>query len=579
MLILWEKKLQIRILCQGVELPSSPVVLHVLNSVSSEVVACSEGTKNPRNNEEKDRMDFYPPPDIGHVSFSGLSEPCSIGSIVEVVINAHGDSSTSSVLVEAIAPSGRVKKCQVIRKGSVFTATFTPNEVGKWQIGILYDGEHIRGSPFSCKVYDANLVRVYGLDVGLVGQELKFSVNASQAGEGFLKVSVIRHGRMMPCEVLEQGSSGVYRVSFTPDGAGQYKIHVLFNNMEVKGSPFILDIADASSVSVYGDYLRMASVDRLSTFFIHAVDAECKDITVNITAPSGKTKRARVYQTDDVTYNVEWKPVEAGEHSIDVRLFNQSVYESPFVCNVGDPDLVTVRNMPEFIDAEDLFRDYNFEIDASAAGSGNLEIMINGGRVGCHVRELGGRHYLASFTPNQAVTHIVEMRFNGENVRMSPWKIQIKNSQPISTTPKYEMQERVIRNVESKRVERAESWYTELTGIGLQRAAVGVPTIFEITGDGIEESDIKARLYGPDGVDLPISVYRQTDNKLICEYRINKVGEYHLEMSICGKKIDPYPLNISGYATENVKIEPLGGGAPGQPVQFIGKHNLLQSTS
>lgn len=50
-----------------------------------------------------------------------------------------------------------------------------------------------------------------------------------------------------------------------------------------------------------------------------------------------------------------------GEHSIDVRLFNQSVYESPFVCNVGDPDLVTVRNMPEFINADELFRDYTFE--------------------------------------------------------------------------------------------------------------------------------------------------------------------------------------------------------------------------
>ncbi|KAM3727354.1 Filamin-C [Dirofilaria immitis] len=513
-------------------------------------------------------MDLYPAPDIGHVSFSGLSEPCSIGSIVEVVINAHGDSSVGSIVVEAISPSGCVKNCQVLKKGSVFTATFTPNEVGKWQIGILYNNDHIRGSPFSCKVYDANLVQVYGLDVGLVGQELKFSVNASQAGDGFLKVTVLRHGRNMPCEVIEQGNSGVYRISFTPDGAGQYKIHVLFNNMEVKGSPFILDIADASSVSVYGENLRMASVDRLNTFSIHAAGAECKDITVTITAPSGKTKRARVYQIDDVTYKVEWKPVEAGEHSIDVRLFNQSVYESPFVCNVGDPDLVTVRNMPEFINADELFRDYTFEINASAAGSGNLEIMINGGRVACRVRELGGRQYLASFTPTQAIPHIVEMRFNGENVRMSPWKIQIRSSQH-QTNSDYEVEERMIRSIESRRVERTESWYTELSGIGLQRASVGKPTTFEISGDGITESDVQARIYGPDGIDLPISVYRRVDHKLICEYVINKVGDHRLEMIICGKKIDPYPITISGYSSENVKIEPLGGGTPGQPVQFI----------
>ncbi|VDM92661.1 unnamed protein product, partial [Onchocerca ochengi] len=277
--------------------------------------------------------------------------------------------------------------------------------------------------------------------------------------------------------------------------------------------------------------------------------------------PSGKTKRARVYKTDDVTYKAEWKPVEAGEHSIDVRLFNQSVYESPFLCNVGDPDLVTVRNMPEFINADELFRDYTFEINASAAGSGNLEIMINGGRVACRVRELGGRHYLASFTPTQAIPHIVEMRFNGEDVRMSPWKIQVKSSQHQANSG-YEMEERMIRNIESRRVERTQSWYTELSGIGLQRASVGKPTTFEITGDGIAES--------PDGIDLPISIYRRGDHRLICEYIINKVGDHRLEMVICGKKIEPYPIIVSGYSSENVKIEPLGGGTPGQPVQFIG---------
>ncbi|VDM50092.1 unnamed protein product [Toxocara canis] len=258
------------------------------------------------------------------------------------------------------------------------------------------------------------------------------------------------------------------------------------------GSPFILDIADASSVSVYGENLRMASVDRLSTFMIHAVGADSKDITVTVTAPSGKKKHARVIPVDDVTYKVEWKAVEAGEHSIDVRLFNQSVYESPFVCNVGDPDLVTVRNMPEFISANELFRDYTFEIDASAAGSGNLEIMINGGRVACRVRELGGRHYLAAFTPTQLVTHVIEMRFNGEDVRLSPWKIPIRE---VRSVPKYESEQRITRTSESRSVDRRESYYSELSGPGLQRAAVGKTSTFEISGDGLEPNDIQTRIF------------------------------------------------------------------------------------
>ncbi|KAK6008920.1 Filamin/ABP280 repeat protein, partial [Ostertagia ostertagi] len=126
--------------------------------------------------------------DIGLVSFSGLSEPCSVGSIVEVVINAHGDCAAGSVQVDAVSPNGRAQPCSVSKRANSYTASFTPQQVGVWKIGILYEGEHIRGSPFSCQVFDAGLVQVYGLDVGLVGQELKFNVNASEAGSGNLEV-------------------------------------------------------------------------------------------------------------------------------------------------------------------------------------------------------------------------------------------------------------------------------------------------------------------------------------------------------------------------------------------------------
>ncbi len=50
-----------------------------------------------------------------------------------------------------------------------------------------------------------------------------------------------------------------------------------------------------------------------------------------------------------------------GEHYIDVRLYNQSVHDSPYACNVGDPELVTVRNMPTVIRTSDFGRDETFE--------------------------------------------------------------------------------------------------------------------------------------------------------------------------------------------------------------------------
>lgn len=57
-----------------------------------------------------------------------------------------------------------------------------------------------------------------------------------------------------------------------------------------------------------------------------------------------------------------------------------------------------------------------FIVDGSGAGSGNLEILVNGGHVTSFVRNLGSQKFLASFVPHEAVVHHIEMKFNNESV-------------------------------------------------------------------------------------------------------------------------------------------------------------------
>lgn len=50
-----------------------------------------------------------------------------------------------------------------------------------------------------------------------------------------------------------------------------------------------------------------------------------------------------------------------------------------------------------------------------------------------------------------------------------------------------------------------------------------------------------------------------------------QVGEHQLTVWIAGRKVEGCPLSVAAYSAERVRIEPLGGGAPGQPVQFVGE--------
>lgn len=60
-------------------------------------------------------------------------------------------------------------------------------------------------------------------------------------------------------------------------------------------------------------------------------------------------------------------------------------------------------------------------VDASAAGEGQLEISINEGEVPNHVQVVGGGRCLVSFTPEQAKSHFIDIKFNGETVNGCPF--------------------------------------------------------------------------------------------------------------------------------------------------------------
>lgn len=96
------------------------------------------------------------------------------------------------------------------------------------------DGNHIKGSPFTCSVFDPNAVKVSGLDVGVVGQAMDFAVDTSRAGHGEATVEIFHQGRNVPAKIDTLGN-GMYKVTFTPHGPGLYTIHVYFNGIEVRG--------------------------------------------------------------------------------------------------------------------------------------------------------------------------------------------------------------------------------------------------------------------------------------------------------------------------------------------------------
>lgn len=62
-------------------------------------------------------------------------------------------------------------------------------------------------------------------------------MDTSEAGEGDLRVSVTHDYQQVPAYITHQ-KVGLYRVDFTPEGAGTYKVNVFYSDIEVRGRSF-----------------------------------------------------------------------------------------------------------------------------------------------------------------------------------------------------------------------------------------------------------------------------------------------------------------------------------------------------
>lgn len=88
-----------------------------------------------------------------------------------------------------------------------FTAEFTPIAVGGHSINVEYNGYPVQGTPFLAKAYDATKVVVGSVSRGTVGRAVQFTVDAGDAGEGNLEITISAKGHNIPTQVHPQGNA------------------------------------------------------------------------------------------------------------------------------------------------------------------------------------------------------------------------------------------------------------------------------------------------------------------------------------------------------------------------------------
>merc|ERR550532_3952140 len=177
----------------------------------------------------------------------------------------------------------------------------------------------------------------------------------------------------------------------------------------------------ADKCKFVGDTVRHFNAGKPATFEMFAPGAKKSDVEVNIISPEKRHIPHKVVDSGNGVFRIEFTTVEVGSYVIDVTVSSLSVPSSPLIAKAYDATLIKVTDISDGV-VGDLS---TFRVDASKAGEGQLEISINDGDVPNAVQVLGGGKCLVTFTPEQAITHEIEVMFNNDQVPGSPFLCRV----------------------------------------------------------------------------------------------------------------------------------------------------------
>jgi len=304
----------------------------------------------------------------------------------------------------------------------------------------------------------------------------------------------------------------------------------------------------ADKCKFVGETVRHFNAGKPATFELFAPGAKKGDVDVSIISPEKRHIPHKVVDSGNGVFRIEFTTVEVGSYVIDVTVNGLSVPNSPLIAKSYDASLIKVTDITDGI-VGDLS---TFRVDASKAGEGQLEISINDGDVPNAVQVLGGGKCLVTYTPEQAITHEIEVMFNNDQVPGSPFLARVKESDDLSYGGSSGGFSRVT---------------VELDHLGL--VSVGQPAEFTIRVPEGADAELAVSVQGP-VEDIPVKVTGNVKNGFVAQFVPNAVGLHVILVEYNGVAVGGTPFYSKAFDSEGVSVEGLNKGNVGKTVTFAG---------
>ncbi|KRX66982.1 Filamin-A, partial [Trichinella sp. T9] len=357
---------------------------------------------------------------------------------------------------------------------------------------------------------------------------------------------------------------GSAEICYIPKACGEYAIHVLTNDVNISGSPYMVEIGEShlgcipelvkcsgAGISEYGHVCGQRS-----TFTVDA--SRAGDSAVKIFAMDSDGMEMNIQQKTiaNNVYSCSFVPESCKRHWIMVTFDDQSVPGSPFKIHVSEqtnPNLVRMYGpgLEESVRTKDR---NHFFVDCADAGPGKVEVCMknhaDGSPVDVQISDCGNGSYTVYYKVNKPGQYDIYVRFAGSPIPGMPYKVQVKPHVDLSSV--------VIRGLEER---------------------VFINSISEFTVDTtaltkkISNAEVSCTIRSPDGNMARCRVKNEKDGTYRIFYSTIVEGKHELQVSYDDVPLTAQPLlvhAVDGHDETRCKVQGAGlkAGMVGIPCRF-----------
>ncbi|XP_053890944.1 filamin-B isoform X4 [Malaclemys terrapin pileata] len=333
----------------------------------------------------------------------------------------------------------------------VYAFEYYPVSPGKYIVTISWGGHNIPKSPFEVQVgpeAGPQKVRAWGpgLHEGIAGKSADFVVESIGTEVGSLGFAIEGPSQAkIECDDQNDGSCDV---KYWPKEPGEYAVHIMCDDEDIKDSPYMAFIRPASGdfnpdkVKAYGPGLERTGciVNNPADFTVETKEAGNAPLKIYAQDAEGSPIDIHVKSNPDGICACSYMPVKPIKHTIAVVWGGVNVPNSPYRVLIGQgshPQKVKVVGPGVERAGLKANEPTHFTVDCTEAGEGDVSVGIK-----CDAHVISEEEediafdiihnandtFTVKYAPPAAGRYTIKVLFAGEEIPASPFRVKVDPS-------------------------------------------------------------------------------------------------------------------------------------------------------